>query len=121
MGSHKVGLVLAVHPRLQQCLLCLCCIGYPISDATWELEDNLVQDVLDLLKAYQKEKMLFSSHKEVELPKLPKTRSTSRSPCLEGRGGASSVQGTEGVAEGTLQVEGGGVQQCWLQGSIFAS
>ena len=79
MGSHKVGLVLAVHPRLQQCLLCLCCIGYPISDATWELEDNLVQDVLDLLKAYQKEKMLISSHKEVELPKLPKTRSTSRS------------------------------------------
>ena len=27
LGSHKVGLVLAVHPRLQQCLLCLCCSG----------------------------------------------------------------------------------------------
>ena len=41
--------------------------------------------------------------------------------CLEGRGEASSVQATEGVAEGTLQVEGDGVQQCWLQGSILAS
>ena len=53
--------------------------GYPISDATWEPEDNLVQDVPDLLKAYQKEKTLFSSYPEAELPKLPKTRSTTRS------------------------------------------
>ena len=51
--------------------------GYPISDATWEPEDNLVQDVPDLLKACQQEKMLFSSYAEEELPKLPKTRAKS--------------------------------------------
>ena len=33
---------------------------------------HLVQDVPDLLKAYQKEKTLFSSYPEAELPKLPR-------------------------------------------------
>ena len=65
-------LINAKHPN-KGCWYLVQWPGYPISDATWEPEDNLVQDVPDLVKAYHKENTLFLSYAEVELPKLPKT------------------------------------------------
>ena len=94
--------------------------GYPISDATWEPRGQPGTGCPGPPEGIPEgENVVFvlPGGGASQAPQDPVYHPVS---CLEGRGEASSVQATEGVAEGTLQGEGDGVQQCWLQGSIFA-